>query len=438
MTLPEDFPRVLIINAEPFWNGSATGLTMGRLFRGWPRDRLGCLFDTGIQPDPSFCAHYWKITPRELWHLGGLFRIFGSHERVEGMSRVSGPENPEMSAAQAWLKANARRLRQHLGGQAVRELDAFQIPDQICREIEDFAPQVIYSALGSNLVMKMVLDLAERLDLPVVPHFMDDWPSTLYQASIFRSILRRTMYGQITAILTRSPKRLVIGDAMAEEYVARYAGEFVPFMNAVEPELFGAGALPPPARSSTRLVYVGGLHLKRWLSLREIGLSLRALREEGYQAEVSVYSPPRFAHEGKKLDYPPFVYYKGSLLPAQIPALLRDADILLHVESFDRHSRTYARYSVSTKIPEYMAAARPILAYGPEELASIRYIRDTGAGLVVGRQDHCELLGTIRSLLESADRRDALGRRGFQTAISRHNAALQREQFRTVLGKAAA
>ncbi len=326
------------------------------------------------------CERYWRLT---VWNLRLVRRLSG--DRLHKVAAGKWDATPLLGgeASRGWLGKIAGRLRRRLAGQAVRELDIFEIPESIYKEVEEFAPQVIYSNLGSNAVMRLVIELADRLTIPIVPHFMDDWLLTLYHASIFSSILRRTMFERMAAILARSPKRLVIGEAMAKEYTRRYGVEFLPFMNAVEPELFAEQASPPPSRQTLRLVYVGGLHLNRWRSLREIGLALKVLHAEGYQSEALIYSPSRFNDEGKKLDMPPVMHFAGALVPSQIPAVLREADILLHVESFDRISRTYSRYSVSTKIPEYMCAARPILAYGPVELASINYVRDSGAGLAV-------------------------------------------------------
>src|SRR3546814_7688640 len=54
--------------------------------------------------------------------------------------------------------------------------------------------------------------------------------------------------------------------------------------------------------------------------------------------------------------------------------------------SFVDHYSKYARLSISTKVPQYLSVGRPILAYGPKSLASISYIKETGAGVVVDRK----------------------------------------------------
>jgi len=423
-----------VINGEPFTQRSATGLTMCSLFRGWPKERLACLHISQLEPDWSFCSRYWKLSftdlrcIRFLWGKPSpkLMEVMASPKMGGASQRVD--EN-NGSAIHRYVK----RLRRRLAGQAVTCLDVYRIPARILKEIDDFRPQVVYSMLGSNTLLRLATDMADLYSIPIVPHFMDDWPTTHYCFSVFRLPLRRAMRRGLIAVIERSPKRMVICNAMAEEYARRYGGEFMPFMNAVEPEILEQPVVLPRERRKVRLIYAGGLHLNRWRSLQDIGMALKELQQEGLEVEALVYSQPRFAEEARKLDIPPVMRPAGSLTPSEICDVLRDADILLHVESFDRHSQTYTRYSISAKIPECMAASRPLLAYGPDEVAAVRYVRDTGAGLVVGRRDHADLVSSLRELVTSEQLRERLGKQGHLVAAQRHNAALQREQFRSIL-----
>jgi glycosyltransferase involved in cell wall biosynthesis len=304
--------------------------------------------------------------------------------------------------------------------------------------MRDFGPDLLYTMLGSNLVSRVVVEVQNELKVPVVPHVMDDWLGGAYMRSVFRPLLRARMRRDWRRAFARSPIKLAIGEAMAAEYSRRFGGEFTPFMNAVEPEYLVPSAPRQLDGSPYRLVYVGGLHLNRWRSLREVGLALALLAREGLRAELLVYAHARYKADAKKMAVPGITRFMGPIGHSEVPRTLREADVLLHVESFDRASRTYTRYSVSTKIPEYMGARRPILAYGPHELASIRYVEESGSGMSVGRRDPGALVAALRTLLESAGVRERLGSRGFTVATTSHDAARQRERFRVILAEAAA
>ena len=135
-------------------------------------------------------------------------------------------------------------------------------------------------------------------------------------------------------------------------------------------------------------MYVGGLHLGCWESLKEIASALPGLLPDRLGVHVVIYAPqPDLEGYGAVLTGTPALKVVGSLRAEEVPRVLSDADVLVHVESFDPAARRYTRLSVSTKIPQYMAAGRAILGYGPGESALCQYIVSTGSGRVVGERD---------------------------------------------------
>jgi glycosyltransferase involved in cell wall biosynthesis len=66
----------------------------------------------------------------------------------------------------------------------------------------------------------------------------------------------------------------------------------------------------------------------------------------------------------------------GGASATQIAEIYAKADILLHMESFDKRAIASTKYSFSTKIPEYLSANKCVLAVGPDEVASVRYLAD--------------------------------------------------------------
>jgi glycosyltransferase involved in cell wall biosynthesis len=130
---------------------------------------------------------------------------------------------------------------------------------------------------------------------------------------------------------------------------------------------------------------------------------------------------------------PPFVNIRGSLEPNDVFGKLIESDILLHIESFTDVQRQYTRLSISSKIPQYLAAGRPILMYGPAEIAVTKYVQDSAAGVVVYRNDLKELASAITGLAKSSDLRERLGRAGWTLARQSHNLEAVRQKCRTFL-----
>ncbi len=425
----EGYARVLVVNGYPFTRATATGITLLSLFKGWPPERLACFHVSQLAPEPGIAEWTWNVGTLNDPFARRVFPLFG--KRLYGAGAATEAARPSHASGPRSVSG----VRALVSEQHAAELSRFVVPTSVMREVREFQPDVIYTMLGSNRVMRLVLDLSDACSIGVVPHFMDDWPATAYGRSVLRPVLRFRMRALLAAVLARAPVRMAIGRDMADEFERRYGGAFASFMNAVEPAALER-AEPPPVRRVVRLLYAGGLHLGRWRSLRDIGRALASLHREGLDAELVVHTQSRFAGEARRLESSGVVHVAGPLAPDSVPAALRTADILVHVESFNNSSQRYARYSMSTKIPECMAACRPILAYGPGDLASVRYVSDCGAGVAVGTRDEHALVGELRRLIASRQMREQLGRRGFDMAIAHHNAEAQRERFRLLLASA--
>jgi glycosyltransferase involved in cell wall biosynthesis len=430
-----EYPRVLVV-AGPAFGSTQRAVTLNNLFRGWPVDRIAQVHGPP-QPDSHICQRYWQVSPADVPIDRAVRTLMGgSADRFLGHPSAGLP--PGLGKA---VSGEPLRISAVVHGIASSWADVFRfrLPRVFWDWVTDFRPDVIYSSLGRIRIMNLVLEVADRLSKPVVPHFMDDWPSTHYRAIALSFIPRQVLLSRLRAILRRSPIGMAIGEAMAEEYRRRYGIPFEAFMNCVETPAQCPVAPTRDNHRSLKLVYVGGLHLNRWRSIQDVGKASATLSREGLNVETIVYtSASDLACYADALAATPATRIGGSLAPEEVLPRLQAADILVHVESFDPKARTRTRLSVSTKIPQYMSAGRPILGYGPGEVASCRYIQDCGCGRVVGRQDSAALVRALRELASDGNLRASLGHRGWEVASQRHNADKERERFRHVLATAAA
>ncbi len=68
------------------------------------------------------------------------------------------------------------------------------------------------------------------------------------------------------------------------------------------------------------------------------------------------------------------------------------------MESFDKKFVMSTRLSLSTKIPEYLNANKPILAYGPDGISSLEYLKDNKLANVCTNKE--ELKNNIEDLIK--------------------------------------
>lgn len=427
--------NVLVINGEPFNHSSATGITMSNLFRGWPKNQIFQIYTANISPDLELCQKNMRLSSQNLKPFSYFRRVTSSpislhKEKLELHKMNSGQKNGFSNSLLGWLRKSVVPFLDFL---------PYELHPKNLKTIQEFKPDVIYSMLGSIRMVRLVSTLARELNIPVVPHFMDDWVSTYSVPG--RSVgspfhvgyLQRAVRNLFDSI----PVGMSIGEAMSQEYTKRYSRKFFDFMNPVEVSDSFPRLKAQKQGGIVRFVYVGGLHLGRSECLADIALVLQKLKIEGLPVEFCVYAPAHDAHAASQLEsIGSAIIFKGSVRPEEVSGVLDESDVAVHVESFSNSCAEYTRLSVSTKIPQYFAAGIPVLAYGPSSLASCQYVRSTQAGILVDKRGNDSLEAGIYSLvIGNVSRRD-MGMRAWMRAREHHEITTVRRRFMAVLSSA--
>lgn len=434
----KQYPRVLIVNGEPFNLNSATGITLNNLFYKWPRERIAMIYTANILPNSDICKRYWRLRLSDLYIVNNISRIKRNIFYLNKIAAQIGPRHNKIISTDKTSGSAGERSIVRSILRAFSDLLPYNLSAEILNWMDDFSPEIVYTYLGDIRLTDLAIRISERYNIPAVPHFMDDWIATMYNSSCIFFLQRRLLLRKVQKLFKKVPLGMSISEIMAHEYSNRFLCRFETFMNTVpvssEIETL---TLHRRLKDPVRFCYVGGLHLSRWKSLIKIVSALEHLSKEGKCVEMSIYAPNTDTQRYKSFfSYYGVVKYMGSVSSEEVPTILLKADVLIHVESFDEHIRKCTRLSLSTKIPQYMASGRPILALAPMEVASSQYISKIGCGIVIGQNDEKAIENALLELIINPDLMDHLGRLGWQAALRNHNSTEERERFRSVLAEA--
>lgn len=429
------YPRVLVVDASPFCRHFNNGIVKSNLFQGWPKQALAQIVYANVQPGFDVCDQYWMLTKTSiLLGAAGLAR----DNSLRGTGGLSGTIYDPAAAHAFEARPRIERMLSGLSSSIRTPLGEviLRLPSVNSRPLTDwirrFAPQVVFTMGGCAPILRLAARIAQSERVPLIPYFTDDWVNCIYPSGPFHATLRRSFVHWFRRCLDLSTVRMTISDAMAREYHQRYGGRFETFMNLTE----RFETTPEPERACVRLCFIGSLSPNRWQPLRKIGMALARLRERGTLGELVIYSfPEDFRRFGKHFEGCEVIVAGGTAAPDEVRGLQLDANVLVHVESFDEVSQVLTRLSLSTKIPEYLMAGRCVLAFGPAEGASLRYVFDSGAGGAVSTDDEAVLCTELERLLTNPVLRREYAARARQTAVTRHDAAGARERFRTIVAE---
>ncbi len=417
-----EMPKVLMIHANPIHEtDDATSQTLNSLFGGWEPKRLAQII----------CRHT-PASGHQIYHL--------SSEEVVGVNlyhkirRPRAKVNQEAASVPGLVDLGSEGAALALKNLVLTyaEVLPYRIGDGLNKFIKQFQPDVIYSLLGHYRIIKLVADLARIHSLPVVPHFMDDWISTRFaEQKIFHPI-RGCINYTLKNLMMNVKEGLTISPAMAEEYMARFHIPMKPLMNCVNIPQYVQPTLP--AGNDTRIItYAGGLHLYRWESALAVSQAVEAMRSKGENIEFHIYT----SEANQSQHSPRFSGYAGTrMLPyvdtKSLGRIYGHSCMLVHLESFRPVASRYTRLSISTKIPEYMVAAKPILAVGPRGIASIEHILNTTSG-VWAAAEAAKIEESIHGALSSEEDYQKLCHNAFRAAIQHHSSVSQQRTLQSVL-----
>lgn len=130
---------------------------------------------------------------------------------------------------------------------------------------------------------------------------------------------------------------------------------------------------------AVRFLFTGNIYANRWRSLALLAAELK--RQQFGHLDVYTASPITKAIE-KALNIDGFSSLHSPVSQEEVIKLQNKADILVHVEAFDKYNKSLVRCAISTKIMDYLSAGRCILAIGPSDVSSIEYLSDNKIALI--------------------------------------------------------
>jgi len=414
-------PRVLVVAYNPFSDTQSNGKTLTAFFKFWDPDKLAQLYLTTDVPDFSLCKKFFQINDFDVFKRLFNKKIQGREIRYSDLSglritkqRVT--NNPVLKIMRQNISPLMRFLRQLMWQIAGYKTNA------LIKFIDDFDPQVIFF-VSSNGVFPFYLTkwICERKKIPLITQTTDDYVTGNFTLNPLYWIHLIRLKRAFQWACLYSTRIIAIGDKMAHEYRSRFGGNYFVAMNSSE-----RLCLPRyrPSNETIKFIYAGNLGLDRWKVLALIADSLAELYdEEGLKGELSVYSlidPGR--HARSALNKSPYSFFKGALNTEELIKVKVDADVLVHVEAFDRKNRHITRLSVSTKIPEYLASGRCIFAVGPSDVASMEYLADNDLGILSISGDKQDVKRATREVMINGHKRMYYAQKGLDFARKRHNA----------------
>ena len=190
---------------------------------------------------------------------------------------------------------------------------------------------------------------------------------------------------------------MVISEEMRAEYESRYELPFGVMHDGAAEELFAA----TESRTDEGLVirYLGSVVPNHHFNaIEDIASAVRRFNQSGGRARFEICGGEWTKQHGASIADGESVIYRGAVDRETGFRLLQTAGLLVIPVTFDQQHFASIRFSLPTKLPEYLACGRPVLIYGPEGAAPVEFCRRHHLGSVLTERSVPRLVEFMEAL----------------------------------------
>lgn len=395
------YPKVLILSRNA-WNNNCTGNTLTNFFTGWPIEKIANAFFRAEPIDNTICNRYFRVTETEL--VRNIFKKnnIGKQLNFNDISKGNLKQNcaqvqQERKKEKGYYSFFSRHrwilmlwLRDFLwglGGWKNNKYNMF---------LDEVRPDVIYMPCYDSAYMHWILWYTAKRTGARIVLFTGDDTYTLKQFNLsplywinrflYRSVMRKSV--------NKADTLFVISDLQKQEYDRIFNRNCILLRKGGD---FNRPFTPKDRISQPiKLVYTGNIHSGRWKTLAKLANALKDLNTEKIKMQMDIYSlSAKTAKMSARLNIEGSSRLMPTVSGTEITNALQNADILVFVEPFALKEKLIWRLSFSTKIIDYLASSRAILAIGPKKLASTDYLLKHDAALCITE------IGAIKAALSA-------------------------------------
>jgi glycosyltransferase involved in cell wall biosynthesis len=444
--IEDNNPRILIFG-PPFNSFSGGGITLTNLFKGWPKEKIA-VTSTGhvlFKVSTEVCNTYYLLgTAEQRWifPLNLLQRPFPSGLMSFDKEEVVKIEQPAQPAKKVRYKTSVRQiLVDKIFYPFIHWLGLFHCMSEIHLTenfkvwLSEYKPEILYLQVSSREDILFSIELCNYLSIPTVIHMMDDWPSTISKSGLFHHYWQKKIDRELKQLLNHMDLYLSISDAMTNEYKKRYSKGFRAFHNPIETQTWA-----PFCKTNFRLeadhvkiLYSGRIGIGITESLIEIAHVIDTINLTWGKVKLYIQSPSSDTEVRSRLQKFDCIVLNPAVEYSQLPFIFSQADLLVIANDFDKAGIDFLKYSMPTKVSEYMISGTPVLIYCPAETAVARFFDENECGCCVTEQDPGKLNSALKMLISDENYRRKLSEKAVSIAKDRFDAEIVKNEFQQLL-----
>lgn len=367
--------NILVVTRSAWRNDNNTGNTMTNLFSGMTDNNIYSLCLRSQQSQNEIQTMGFNVSEQQMLK-------YWKNKGVIGEKYINNGRNVETEEKKMYEMAKKKPMRLlWFFREIIWSISPWE-NERLVDYIKEIKPDLIFMSVFGCWYPHKVLRFIKKYTNAKVVLFHADDNYTLKQYSLspvywlYRFNLRKWVKNSVVL----SDMNYAISYIQKKEYEKIFKKEFRILYKG---QSFEKRPEYDVKNEPLKLVYTGNLSLGRYKSLSMIGKAISEINRNQIKVQLDIYTLTPLSGEMRRaLDIKDAVNLMGGVPNSEISKIQEAADVLVHVEAFDLKNKLAVRQSFSTKIVDYLAKGKCILAVGPDDVSSIDYFIQNDAAIV--------------------------------------------------------
>lgn len=416
--------NVLIISQPVLSYSNNMGKTLMAYFSAFPANNVSQFFLRQGEPtNTDVCENYYRFSDLDAVKsiLNHKIRgtVFDKTQIVPPV--VDEPENIKLD--DAYKLGAAHKAWMLLARDTIWKLSNWK-NKKLLAWLDSMNPDIIFLAPGDGAFSYRLADeIARYLSKPLAVVCMDDYfINNRNKGELLGGIRQKLFMNVVNKTIQNAAAIFTICDEMNKAYTNLFHKQCVTLHTSADNKSMVLKS------DASRVSYIGNLSCGRYKTLLELGRAISEINDDTLTKVTDVYSGSKEAEYISPLKNAPGINFRGAIPAEQVPEVMSESVMVIHTESFDPAMKELVRFSVSTKIAESLMYGPCLLAYGPEGIASIDYLKENNAAYVISRPEDLEK--GLEKILTNKELREQIVRNARALALKNHNADVNPRKVR--------
>lgn len=375
-----ELPKVLIVS-RGVWDDEGVSSTLSNIFQNYDCEKLAQIYIETKKPNTKLCRNFFQISEFSLikklykWRTQTGRRVDAEYVADTNTARKEALTMEYVRGHRSFTYTVLRDLLWHLDGWKSKELRAF---------IKEEDPDVVWLTGSPLILMNRLSQYVVRLSgKPYCIYEMDDVYSYKNTASHpFKFLYRYCLRRRVKKLLQGAAQVFVISPKMKREFDSLFGIDSIVLTKGIDytDRLFRGVTRSVPVN----MVYAGNLIYGRLSTMEKLASALDEINKQSCRLVLTIYTgTPIPSVIREKMTKNGSVTFHDTVPYSQVSEIIRQSEVVLFVESFDEKTKNIARLSFSTKLTDYLAGGKCMLAIGPGDIAPMEYLVDNDAAITI-------------------------------------------------------